>query len=612
MPGIAGIIGKIPQEIGEKNIGSMLQILMHETFYKKNTYANEQIGIYAGCVCHEGSFADCMPVWNEKKDMVLFFFGENFVDKELFNHLKAKHHKFDNFNASYIIHLYEEKGINFLCDMNGWFSGLLVDLQNTKIILFNDRYGMQRIYYHEGKDAFYFSSEAKALLRICPELRKIDIRGFGEYLSCECVLDYRTIFENIFLLPGASVWSFQPNGSISKKSFFNPEIWENQPWLEKEFFYERLKETFQKILPRYFRSNQEIGISLTGGLDTRMIMSNMIMQKDKYPCYSFGGMYRDSADVRIAREVAKESHQSHKTLYLDTQFLSDFPNYAEKTVFITDGCLDVSMSPEIYLNKQAREISPIRMTGNYGGEVLRGIEGKLKAREPRENLYSNDLKIQFYNAADTLTNLYKNARHSMSFNIFYEIPLFRNHGFVIEQSQLTPRSPYLDIELVALMYRAPVDVRHSKEFSLRIISDGNPRLGKIPTDRGYGGKLMFPFLKITQMYNEFTFKSEYAYNLGMPQWLAKIDYSLKYMHFEKLFLGRHKFAHFRIWFRDELAEYIKAILLDERTLSRPYLNRKTVEKVVISHTKGYCNYTTEISQLLTVELINRLLIEDIY
>ena len=82
------------------------------------------------------------------------------------------------------------------------------------------------------------------------------------------------------------------------------------------------------------------------------------------------------------------------------------------------------------------------------------------------------------------------------------------------------------------------------------------------------------------------------------------------MHFEKMFLGRHKFAHFRIWYRDELSDYIRLILLDERTLNRPYLNRKSVEKIVYGHTKGFCNYTTSISQILTLELIHRLLIED--
>ena len=609
MPGITGIISKTPKEKNENDLQLMLSSILHESFYTSGTYTNDKIGIYAGWVCHEGSFSDCMPVWNEKKNAVLIFFGDNFTDLELFDQLKANHHRFDNSNASYIIHLYEEKGIDFLQNLNGWFSGILVDIQAGKIFLFNDRYGMQRIFYYEGRDAFYFSSEAKALLKICPELREIDMKGLGEFLSCNCVLEYRTLFKNIFLLPGAAAWQFKPDGSINKVCYFKLASWENQPWLEKEFFYEKMRETFAKILPRYFRTNQKIGISLTGGLDTRVIMANMEMPPGKYPCYTFGGMYRDCYDVKVARKVADACHQTHQVLPLDQQFLSNFQKYAEKTIYITDGYFDVSGSYEVYLNALARKIAPIRMTGNYGGEILRGIEGMLKAASPSEKLYNSDMNIHFQNAANTVAGLYKSSSHPMTINLFQEIPLFRNHGFVSEQSQLTPRTPYLDNDLVALMYRAPMNDRNNMELTLRLIADGNPALGAIPSDRGFGGNKKIPFSILVEPYYDFLFKAEYAYNYGMPQWLAKIDYIFMFMHFEKLFLGRHKFAHFRRWYRDELADYVKSILLDEKSLGRPYLNRKTVEEMVQGHTKGNRNYTTEISKLITLELIHRLLIE---
>ena len=51
---------------------------------------------------------------------------------------------------------------------------------------------------------------------------------------------------------------------------------------------------------------------------------------------------------------------------------------------------------------------------------------------------------------------------------------------------------------------------------------------------------------------EFTFKAEYAYDYGMPQWVARIDHVLSPLHLERLFLGRHKYAHYRVWYRDVL------------------------------------------------------------
>jgi asparagine synthase (glutamine-hydrolysing) len=81
------------------------------------------------------------------------------------------------------------------------------------------------------------------------------------------------------------------------------------------------------------------------------------------------------------------------------------------------------------------------------------------------------------------------------------------------------------------------------------------------------------------------------------------------LHVERLFLGRHKFNHFRIWYRDELSGYIKDILLDHRSQSRPYLRRNAFRRMIEDHVNGRRNYTREIHKLLSLELAQRQLIE---
>ncbi len=603
MPGIIGIISKISPDKNVQDISNMVNCMLHESFYSWGSYCNDQIGVYAGWICHKDSFCDCMPVWNEKKNVLLIFFGENFSDQELFDQLKAKHHRFDNSNASYIVHMYEEKGIDFLEDLNGWFSGILIDLRTNKVVLFNDRYGMQKIFFHESNDAFYFASEAKALLKVCPELRELDMRAIAELLSCSCVLENRSLFKNVFLLPTAAAWIFD-NSNLDKRCYFDPAIWENQTWLEKEFFYSRLQETFVRILPRYFRSTQPIGISLTGGVDTRMIMANADTPQGKYPCYTFGSMYRDNYDVKIAREIAKLCHQSHQTIPVDNSFLGDFEKYADKTIYITDGYLGVEGSSEVYVNHLARDIAPIRLTGNFGGEVLRCIR-HLGISPQNKNLFSPDFDRYFQTAKTKLGTQQSNTH--LSFILFKDSPWHNNNRLVSEQSQLTLRTPYMDNDLVKLLYRAPMV--GNKATSLRLVSDGNKSLASILTDRGIGGSLKFPLSYLTHLFYEFLFKAEYAFDYGMPQWLAQLNHLFNYMHFEKMFLGRHKFNHYRLWYQNELADYVKMVLLDERTLSRSYLNRKFIVDMVHGHVNGYRNYTLEITNILNIELIQRLLIE---
>jgi len=185
----------------------------------------------------------------------------------------------------------------------------------------------------------------------------------------------------------------------------------------------------------------------------------------------------------------------------------------------------------------------------------------------------------------------------------------------LEQTQLSLRSPYLDNDLVQTAFRAPAaavaktDIFEDSSDCTRLIAEGGATLSQIRTDRGLGGTSGAISSAITRGWLEFMFKAEYAYDYGMPQWVAGIDHQLSWLHLERLFLGRHKFNHYRVWYRDVLSEYVRQMLLDCKTLSRPYLDRTCVETVVQGHLKGNQNYTTEIHQLLTLELIHRLFLD---
>src|SRR4029078_8738662 len=99
------------------------------------------------------------------------------------------------------------------------FTVLLVDLRQRNVVLFNDRYGLQRIYYHEHPAGFYFSSEAKALLKALPELRELDLASLAETFSFGCVLGNKTLFPKIALLPGGSSWTFAGDRPVTKETY---------------------------------------------------------------------------------------------------------------------------------------------------------------------------------------------------------------------------------------------------------------------------------------------------------------------------------------------------------------------------------------------------------
>jgi asparagine synthase (glutamine-hydrolysing) len=171
------------------------------------------------------------------------------------------------------------------------------------------------------------------------------------------------------------------------------------------------------------------------------------------------------------------------------------------------------------------------------------------------------------------------------------------------------RSPYLDNDFVRTVFRAPESALANNDVSLRLIEDGNEVLRRIRTDRGWAGDHGRLPAALSRSFLEFTFKAEYAYDYGMPKWVARIDHLFSALHLERLFLGRHKFCHFRVWYRDALSKYVREMLLDPQTLSRPYLVPTCLEAVVASHCKGDRNHTTEIHKVLTLELLHRLFLD---
>jgi asparagine synthase (glutamine-hydrolysing) len=605
MPGIVGIVSQRPSQEYHALVKSMVKCLIHEPFYTAGTYINEELGLWSGWACHEGTFGDCLPIWNEKKDICLLFSGEDFADQADIDALRMRGHEFGSDDASYLVHLYEEMGYEFLEKLNGWFSGVLLDLREQKFILFNDRYGVNRLYYHEDARGFYFSSEAKALLKILPATRQLNLQSLGELLSCEAVLQNRTLFSGISLLPNGSSWVFSRGEPVKRKAYFKREALENQPELSSSEFYEKLKETWARVLPKYFRGKQPVGLSLTGGVDSRMILAWAQRDPGTLPCYTWGGKYRDCADVKIARKAAKISHQPHKTILVGDDFLSKFPALAEQTVYISDGTMDVSGSIDLYVQRLARQIAPVRVSGVCGGEILRRLV-MFKPGPPQQSLFDPELACSFRDAAVTYASELQG--HRLSFTSFKQAPWYMASKFTVERSQVTYRTPYFDNDLVALAYQTPAKLLHN-EPALRLIADGNPVLGTIGTDRGIAFRSTPGVTRVLHWYQEFTFKAEYAYDYRMPQWLSRLDHAFAPLHLERLFLGRHKFHHFRVWYRDELSRWLKEMLLDSAARSRPYLRANSLEDILKAHIKGHRNYAFEIHKILTLEFIQRKLIE---
>jgi asparagine synthase (glutamine-hydrolysing) len=591
----------MPRESAEAQLCCMVKSLCHEKFYESGTWIEASQGVYVGWVTRKNSFSSQMPVQNERGDMTLAFSGEEFPEPATLATLKQQGHEFQSGGPSYLVHRYEAES-DFPKGLNGRFHGVVADSAQKIVMLFNDRFGLQRLYYYETEDAFYFAAEAKAILKVCTELRSIDARGLGEFIACGCVLENRTLFSGLHVLPPGSAWTFR-NATLEKKAaYFDPREWEEQELLDAESYYASVKGFFEQRLAPYFNGNERIGVSLTGGLDTRIIMAWYKAQAGSMPCYTFGSMYRDNQDVKLARQVAKICGQPYEVIVTGKELLSQFPHYAERSIYLSDACVDTGRSPDLYVNEKAREIAPIRMVGTYGSEMMmRAV--MFKASEPMAGLFREEVSRKVRAGKETFDASRK--CHPVTFAAFRQSPWHHYGVLHLEQTQVGVRTPYLDNNLVKAVYKSPGPLEMNMQARLRLVREADENLAKLPTDLGFGGSSN----AVARALLKFTFKAEYAYDYGMPQWVAQVDHAFSPFHLERIWLGRHKVWHFRLWYRDQLANYVREMLLDSKSLSRPYLEPAMVRTVVEGHTKGNRNYTTEIHRLLTLELTHRLFVD---
>lgn len=599
MPGICGRIERLEPSRGADIVAPMVERLRHDPAMPAGQCTFDGLPLTAGWAALAGSTAAAMPVWNEDRSVCLIFAGEEFSCS---GETGAPSDRAASSPLRSLLSLYQKDGLAFLSQLNGCFSGLLIDLRRGLITLFNDRFGLGRIYYHESPGGFYFASEAKAILAVLPELRRIDQRGLAEFFVVGCVLQNRTLFRDIELLPPAAAWTFHRDGRVEKRRYFDPETWERQPTLDRAAYEERLTEVFSRIAPRYLKSTQRVAMSLTGGLDSRMLLAWAKTKPGELPCYTFNGPYRECADTAIARRLARLCQQPHTTIQIEPSFFREFGDLARNTIYYSDGTMDISGAVELYVNQRAKEIAPVRLTGNYGSEILRSNVA-FRPRTVDTTLFTPEFRALIEAAAETYRQ--ESGGHRLSFIAFKQVPWHHYARQAVEKSQLTPRSPFLDNDLVALAYQVPPNLVASAEPLLQLISNGNPRLRTVGTDRALRSRPLPVVTSMAKMWQEFTVRAEYAYDYGMPQWLVRADSMLKPLHVERLFLGRHKFYHFRVWYRDQLSSILQDGLFDETAAPGCYVDG-AAKRLIREHVSGRFNRTLDLHKLLTVQLTEKL------
>jgi asparagine synthase (glutamine-hydrolysing) len=586
VPGFFGIIETSPAGSTRQQheliamLGGMSKAMRYDPAYSAELASCPNAGAYAG---HVGLFADEESHVARSASGVLAVTAGNAL-----------------LSACDALKVYECAGAQGIVDVPGCGAVFVADPTCGQCLVITDRFGRERVFLHTTGSRVLFASEAKAILAVAPETRAFDPTGIAEWLACGCTVGSQSVFRRIDVLEGGTLLSIA--GSRMRRSrYFDLAQLEQTSHVSGSAFVEGFSASLRSAVNASRRRVPTVGVSLTGGLDSRMIMSSLDAGPAEVPCYTFGSMYRTTGDVSLAGQVAAACGQPHHVIELGNEFLENAAEYLEKAVYASDGYLGLSGAAEFYCNRQARTIAPRRMTGNWGGELMRGVRA-FKYALPKGGFINHDIVNQVRMSADRFS---PPSSSPLSAALFQQLPHQGYGRYAVERSQVRVETPFLDPEVVRWLYQAPAGIRESGATAAAIISR-RPELLDIPTDAGLLGVQPSWWRHVLR---RSVVKAEYLTSHGAPDWCARLSSALPARMLETRFLGVDKFHHFRFWTRRHLAGLVRDTLSgQDRHELATWFDMRRVNQMVEEHIEGRANHTDAIDKLLTVAVARETLL----
>lgn len=185
MCGIAGLFSfgaAAPPDKGE--LARMIGALHHRGPDGSATFVDGPVGLAHARLSIIDLATGWQPIANEDESLQVVFNGEIFNFVELRAGLERRGHRFrTHSDTEVIVHLYEERGDDFVDELNGQFAIALWDRRRRRLVLARDRTGIRPLFYAHDRGRLAFASEVKALFTLPGVTRRLDAAGLAGTFS---------------------------------------------------------------------------------------------------------------------------------------------------------------------------------------------------------------------------------------------------------------------------------------------------------------------------------------------------------------------------------------------------------------------------------------------
>jgi asparagine synthase (glutamine-hydrolysing) len=369
MCGIAGVLS-FAAPVDERALSAMARALAHRGPDGDGTWRNGRVGfVHTRLAIIDPVAASAQPMSAEDGRCVVTFNGEIYNYRELRGELAARGAAFrTRSDTEVLLHGFRLDGPAFFARLEGMFAAAFWD--GEKLTLLRDRFGMKPLFIARTEKALLFASEPKALIAAGVPAR-LRPQGVLEYLAFNNTQGTGSIFAGIELLEPACWATVDTGGRLTSTRYWSPPASPRRQNLGEAAILAEIAPVFSAAVRRHLVSDVEVGIYLSGGIDSSLIAAVASREGARLRSFSLSFPEVDDASyTQFAGRLAARFGFEHEYCALSA---ADVPDLVVEMSALADEPLADGADVAVHaLSRQARHRVKTVLTGDGGDEIFAG------------------------------------------------------------------------------------------------------------------------------------------------------------------------------------------------------------------------------------------------
>jgi asparagine synthase (glutamine-hydrolysing) len=380
---MCGICGKLNLKqqgpVFLEEIRRMAQSIAHRGPDDEGFYISGSIGLgfrRLSIIDLEGGH---QPMSDSQETVWVVFNGEIYNHKELRQELGALGHRFrTNSDTEVLVHGYKEWGEGMLPRLNGMFAFAIWDEPRRKLVLARDRAGIKPVYYAIEDDTLLFGSEIRPIAAARKQRLIPNPGAIALFLQFRHVPSPLTIYDGIRKLAAGTKLVVQ-DGNVKIERWWNSAPQNLGAPGDPKDTTRQLLELYKQAVKRQLMSDVPVGLLLSGGLDSGLLLGMMNLYGSNWKTFTvgFGESYKDD-ELSDAEMTARALSAPNYGVEISR---AAFEETLPKIVSILE---DPIASPSAvlmyFLCERARQDVKVALIGQGPDELLGGYKRHLGLR----------------------------------------------------------------------------------------------------------------------------------------------------------------------------------------------------------------------------------------